>query len=259
MPVVSDLYYTFGGGDIESPPIVLLHGAGGTHLNWPSAIRRLPGYRVYALDLPGHGKSGGRGQQSISLYAIHVMDWLEAIGLQQAVFVGHSMGGAIALALGIHNPEHVAGLGLVGTGARLRVHPEILEYAANPTMLHKAVEMIIAWSFSSHAGARLVESIAQRMLAIRPSVLLGDLQACNEFDVIDKVSRIHRPTLVICGGYDQMTPLRYSQYLANAIPLAQLVVVPNAGHMVMLEHSQDVAKALASFLISIAYHPGETL
>ena len=63
MPVAADLYYHIYEGSEEGrrPPVVLIHGAGGTHLHWPSEVRRLPGYRVLALDLPGHGKSGGAG------------------------------------------------------------------------------------------------------------------------------------------------------------------------------------------------------
>jgi len=62
MPIASDLYYHVYHED-NILPVVLIHGAGGNHLYWPSEIRRLPGFRVFALDLPAHGKSGGRAQQ----------------------------------------------------------------------------------------------------------------------------------------------------------------------------------------------------
>ena len=129
MPVSADLYYHFyeGSNEGQRPSVILIHGAGGNHLYWPSEIRRLPGYRVFALDLPGHGKSGGRGQQSISTYAEVVLEWLESVGIHSAVFVGHSMGGAIAMTLALDHPEHVLGLGLVSAGARLRVAPAFLE------------------------------------------------------------------------------------------------------------------------------------
>src|SRR5512135_2219935 len=101
MPTADELYYHIyeGGIEGEKSPVILIHGAGGTHLYWPSEMRRLPRYRVYALDLPGHGKSGGRGQQSIPAYAQAVLAWLEQIGIHRAVFVGHSMGAAIALSI----------------------------------------------------------------------------------------------------------------------------------------------------------------
>ena len=78
MPIAADLYYhAYQEG--EKLPVVLIHGAGGTHLFWPSEIRRLLGFRVFALDLPGHGKSSGRGLQSIAAYATSVLDWMAAL------------------------------------------------------------------------------------------------------------------------------------------------------------------------------------
>jgi pimeloyl-ACP methyl ester carboxylesterase len=257
MPVTADIYYNLHqGGDPEKPPLVLIHGAGGNHLYWPAEIRRLGDYRVYALDLPGHGKSGGRGQQTIEAYTESILTWLEAIGLFRAVFVGHSMGGAIALTLAYNHTEHVVGLGLFATGARLRVSPLILENASNAVSFPAAVETITAYAFSSQADKRLVELASKRMLETRPSVLHGDFLACDAFDLIETVPEIDLPTLVLCGEDDQLTPLRFSQYLADQMSNTQLEVIPNAGHMVMLEKPQAVASALTEFLVNIDYRPG---
>jgi len=119
------------------------------------------------------------------------------------------------------------------------------------------VEVIVNWSFSPSTPERLIELASQRMGETRPSVLHGDLLACNVFDVTERIAEISQPTLVVCGADDKMTPLRYSQYLAGTIPSARLEVIPNAGHMVMLEQPQAVADALATFLEGIPYHPGE--
>jgi pimeloyl-ACP methyl ester carboxylesterase len=259
MPIAADLYYNvYQGGGIETPSIVLIHGAGGTHLYWPSEVRRLAGYRVLALDLPGHGKSDGRGQQSISAYVHCVLNWLEAVGLHQAVFVGHSMGGAIALELAVDYPEHVFALGLVSTGARLWVHPSLLNDISSPATFQKAIETIINWSYSPKIDPHLTELARQSMAETRQSVLQGDLLACNNFDLTDHMAEIRSPTLVICGADDQMTPLRYSQFLAGSIPSAQLEVIPHAGHMVMLEQPQTVAHRLVAFLANIPYYAGQT-
>jgi len=231
-----------------SLPVVLLHGAGGSHLYWPAEIRRLMGVRVFAPDLPGHGKSGGRGQQSIAAYAKLITVWLEGLGISRAVFIGHSMGSAIALTLATNSPELVTGLGLVGSGARMRVRSDILTDCANPTTFQKAVESLIAGAFSQFADARLVELAAKRMAETRPSVLHGDLLACHEFDLTERLGEIRCPTLVLCGSEDQLTPLRNSQFLAGAIPAAFLKVIPEAGHMVMLEKPKEVASALQDYL-----------
>ncbi len=99
MPNAGDIFYQFHEGIQEGkrPPLVLIHGSGGSHLYWHPHIRRLAGYCVYALDLPGHGKSGGSGEQRIQTYAEIVRECLLEIGLHNAVIAGHSMGGAVAL------------------------------------------------------------------------------------------------------------------------------------------------------------------
>jgi pimeloyl-ACP methyl ester carboxylesterase len=255
MPIAADLYYHLyaGGEEGERPPIVLIHGAGGTHLFWPPEVRRLPGYRVFALDLPGHGKSEGRGQQTVSAYMEAVLDWLQALGIHRAVFVGHSMGSAIALSLAIHHSDQALGLGLLGASAWLRVNPLLLESTSNETTFHQAVETIASWSFSPQAPEQLTELAARRLAETRPSVLHADFLACNDFDVTQEVAELHQPTIVICGAEDQMTPLRQAQFLASTIPGARLVTIENAGHMVMLEQPQSVAQALLEFLSGINY------
>lgn len=249
MPFAGDLYYyTYQGGDLDNPPVVLIHGSGGNHLYWPSEVRRMAGYRIFAPDLSGHGKSEGRGQQSISAYARQVLDWLQGLGMPEAIFIGHSLGSAIALTLAVNYPEHVTGLGLVGAGARLRVLPDILADSANPTTFLKAIDTIIQAAFSPSTDPLLVELAAKRMAEIRPSVLHGDFTACDEFDLTERVDEISQPTLVLCGSEDRLTPLRNSQFLAGAIPNASLEVIPGAGHMVMLEKPKEVAASLEKFL-----------
>jgi pimeloyl-ACP methyl ester carboxylesterase len=259
MPVSGNLYYSYY-CDVgaEPPPLVLIHGAGGMHLYWPTEIRRLRGYCVYAIDLPGHGKSDiCDGQQTIGDYARYLVQWLESIQVRRAVFIGHSMGSAIALALAIHHPEYVVGLGLFGAGARLRVNPELLNYASDLTTFYKATDLLVGCSFSPGAPHRLVELASKHMEEVRQSVLYGDLLACNRFDAMDRLGEVQQKTLVVCGADDQMTPVRYAQYLSSSIPNARLSVIPDAGHMVMLEQPHLTANSLRSFLNDISFLPGE--
>ena len=78
----------------------------------------------------------------------------------------------------------------------------------------------------------------------RSTVLYGDLMACDAFDVMDQLSKLSLPTLIVCGSDDQMTPLGYSEFLREHITGAHLGVVPNAGHMVMLEQPDLVSGLL---------------
>lgn len=249
MPLCQRLYYFehAESATVGRPPLVLLHGAAGNHLFWPTELRRLPGRTVLALDLPGHGRSVETGgMQRIAAYAAEVIGCLHALDIPRVILAGHSMGGALALALALSNPELVAGLVLISTAARFQVNSALLA-AASPTGFSQAVEDICRWSFSSQADPRLVALARQRMTEVRPSVLHGDLLACAEVDFREDLSRLACPTLVLCGSEDRMTPLRQSQYLADAISGARLQVIEGAGHMLMLEQPQPVAQVVGNF------------
>lgn len=248
MPVAAGLYYFAH----HSHPghrfsIVLLHGAGGSHLSWPPEIRRVVGYDIYAVDLPGHGKSDAHGEQTIMAYADQVLAWMQALNLYRVFLVGHSMGGAIAMSVAAAAPTRVAGLGLLGIGTPLEVPPDILENLSNPAMVPSALNKIKALSFSPDPNPRLVQLFVKRLAETRTSVLRGDFLACTRFDLASTFAQIKPPVLAIAGAQDQMVPLRYVQLLTKKIKNTELVVIPDAGHMLMLEKPDEVAVSLKTF------------
>ena len=257
MPVANGTYYFSHHLErIDRPPVILIHGAGGTHLSWPAEIRRLPNQRILAVDLPGHGKSTGLGKQSIQDYTRSLLDFMDALKLPRAVLVGHSMGGAIALDTALRFPDRVVGLGLIATNARLRVAQSILDFLAHPTGSRQAIQAIVDWSHGPQASESLKLISSRQLMNTRPTVLAGDMVACNEFNLIRFLPDIEKPTLIVCGTEDRMTPLRFSQAMAVQIPNAALQTVENAGHMVMLEEPRRVAGILTVFLKSLDYIPG---
>lgn len=259
MPLSAGIYYFENGGNWARPAVILIHGAGGNHLYWPPEIRRLKDQRIYAIDLPGHGKSEGIGRQSIADYAHSVLDFMSSLKINKAVFVGHSMGGAIALWLGIHNPSRTLGLGLVGTAPRLRVSQELLAGSSVAATLPLAIKAAVEWSFSAKTDPHLKELAAQRMAEVRFPVLHGDFLACNVFDESSLLGRAKAPSLIVCGSEDRMTPARYSEAMHIRMKKSVLHVIEGAGHMVMLEKPQVVANLLDLFLNGIVYQPGSTV
>lgn len=254
MPTAAGLYYFAHGADLyDRPPVILIHGAGGSQLNWPPHIRRLSGQRIFAIDLPGHGKSQGMGSQDIFQYSQVVVEFMKTIRLAAAVMVGHSMGSAIALMMALHFPKRTLGLGLVGGGAKLRVAPEILELAANPETYPSVIKVLSDISYSQAADPRLKEMGAKRMAETRQSVLYGDLLACNTFDVMQEVKKINTPTLILCGSEDRMTPLNRSEFLRDQIAGSTYHIIAGAGHMLMLEAPDETSRRLEEFIISIPY------
>ena len=227
-------------------PLVLVHGAGGNGMHWPGELRRLPGHAVHAPDLPGHGKSGGAGRAEVGAYAEVVHGFAEALALPRFVLAGHSMGGAIAVEFALRYPGRLAGLILVGTGARLRVAPQILtgildDFAGTTALLAQ-------WTHGEHVDPNLLRLYTRRLREVSPQVIHGDFVACDAFDRRADVGRITTPTLILCGEADRMTPVKYSQSLHEQIAGSQLVVVPGAGHMVMLEQPAAGTGSMARFL-----------
>lgn len=230
------------------PPLVLVHGAGGTRLHWPPTLRRFPGADVYALDLPGHGEAPGPWQSTIEGYRQAIVEWMRALGLPPAVVVGHSMGGALALSLALDAPERTAGIVLVGSGARLRVHPLLLEAAASGGLPTETLATLVSWWYSPNAPQRLQELATRVLAATNMAVLHADFTACDGFDVMERLATIERPALVVVGEDDRMTPVKYARFLAENLPHARLEIIPAAGHMVMLEQPAAVERVLSDWL-----------
>jgi pimeloyl-ACP methyl ester carboxylesterase len=138
-------------------PLILIHGAGGSYLHWSAEIRHLRGEDILAIDLPGHGDSSGEGKETIEDYVASLLEFMNNLDIDRAVIAGHSMGGAIGLRLSLDFPERIPGLILIGAGAKLRVHPQLIEYCSSESTYPKAVTQVKEWAFSPHADQRLVE------------------------------------------------------------------------------------------------------
>ena len=231
------------------PALVCVHGAGGSHLNWPAEIRRLRNATVYALDLPGHGRSTGTGRQTIGEYVAVLVSFLDALNLPNAVIVGHSMGSAVALEMTLSHPDRIRGLVLVGSGARLRVAPAILQGILED--FEGAVALIGNYAYGPDTPEELQHLGRKLMAETSPAVMHGDLLACDTFDVMGRLDEIRAPTLIITGTDDRLTPAKYASFLAQNISGAELLLVESAGHMVMLERPQEVGEAVLHFVASL--------
>lgn len=235
--------------DSDQPVVVLIHGAAGTRLDWSAELRRLPKAGVIAIDLPGHGKSPLPGRTSVAEYAADIVALLDALSLPQAIFVGHSMGGAIAQTLALDYAERVQGIALIATGAKIPIHPDILNYAVSDQP--RVAQMITEWSWVSGADTASLQNSTASILQIPPEVMHGDFVACAGFDARPRLSEIHVPTLVIGAAHDQMLPPKFSQFLHDNIAGSTLIMVENAGHKLILEQPKIVADAVQNWVDQI--------
>jgi pimeloyl-ACP methyl ester carboxylesterase len=156
------------------------------------------------------------------------------------------MGGAIVQEFALHYPGRLAGIVLVGTGARLRVAPAILEGIRSD--FPATARTIADWVHDKNTPEQLKRLYVQRTLENDPAVMYGDFYACDQFDRRADVARIETPALVLCGSTDVMTPPKFSESLAQSLPHARLTLIPNAGHMVALEAPEAVTAAVVDFL-----------
>jgi len=237
-------------GFIEGKAYILfIHGAGGGQYTWSCQKSFFEKeFNPIVIELPGHGESGGKGEGDILAYAEQVYAFLKVVGIQKVFLVGHSMGGAIVQTLALTHPEGIKGIVLVGTGARLKTLPMLLNGIKNN--FKETVPKIVQYAYSRKASSELIEGGINQMLQCRPEVLHGDFSACDRFDVMKEVEKINLPTLILCGEDDTLTPVLYSQFLHSRIKGSNLEVLPNAGHMVMMESPQAFNGKIRDFIVT---------
>ncbi|MHB1419180.1 MAG: alpha/beta fold hydrolase [Bacillota bacterium] len=228
--------------------VILVHGAGGSHRNWLEVLPFLgKSNRVVAVDLPGHGSSEGQASDRIAVYRDFVRDFARCLGMSTFILGGHSMGGGIALDYAINYPSDLEGLLLVGTGGRLKVLPDVVETARKGIRS----EGMAAWSLSPQASPELVTWLEEEQSQVSPSVYYADFQACNGFDVMNSLPGILIPSLVLVGVDDNLTPVKYSQFMKASLPQVELEIIDGAGHMLPLEKPQEFCTAVNHFLETI--------
>ena len=227
--------------------ILFVHGAGGGQFTWSFQKGFFEKqFNPIIIELPGHGESGREGEEEIGKYAEHIHAFLKALNLPKVFFIGHSMGGAIVQTLALTHPEVMKGIVLVGTGAKLRVLPMILEGIKNK--FEETVPKIVQLVYSRKTSSELVKRGISDMMRCRPEVLYGDFLACDRFDIMSQVERIDLPTLVLCGDEDELTPVKFSQFLHQHIKGSKFEILPSAGHMVMMESSRAFNEKIKEFI-----------
>ncbi|MDR5813024.1 alpha/beta hydrolase [Caballeronia sp. LZ033] len=263
--------YAYTGGkpfDAARPAVVFIHGAEHDHSVWALQTRYFAhhGFGVLALDLPGHGRSAGAPLSTIGALADWVIGVLDAAGVRQAIFVGHSMGSLIALDAAARHPERALGLALLATAAPMTVSATLLDAAREHEP--EAIEMVNQWSHSTLAAKPSSPAPgfwlqgANRRLMERVS-LLGeallfhtDFSACNAYaEALERAGAARCPVCVLSGRRDIMTPPRASRPVVEALRKAGATVQTvelDAGHAMMTEQPDATLDTLFAFALDCA-------
>lgn len=248
--------YAFTGSreiDLEKPTVMFVHGASLDHTVWTLPARHFArhGWNVLAIDLPGHGMSGGQPLTKIPLYADWLCALLDAVGIEQTALVGHSMGSLVTLDCAARYPDRTRALVLVGTAVPMPVTDHLLNAAFEND--HDAIDMLTAWGHSPAAhfggnetpGMWMIGGLMRLFERAKPGTLYNDLNACNDYtNGIETAERISCPTMFILGEHDMLTPKRSALELAKHISNSKTVVLPKTGHTIMSERPDALLDAL---------------
>ena len=190
--------------DAALPTVIFIHGAANDHSVWSLQSRYFAyhGHNVLAVDLPGHGKSGGKALDSVGALAHWTKSLMDAAGIGQAAIVGHSMGSLIALETAARYPQAVTRLVMVGTAVPMPVTDALLKTSAAND--HVAYEMINVFAHSPRAqiggnrlpGAWMMGNGMRLMERSGDGVLHADFTACNDYgDGLEAAKKVHQVLL----------------------------------------------------------------
>ncbi len=246
----------------QGRPVVLIHGGGAgadAYSNWSKTIPLLsPHCRVLAIDMLGFGKTDkpdGAFEYTQAARNDHLIAFLEALKLRDAVVVGNSMGGATAIGAAVQRPDLVGKLVLMGSAGLV-------------TALSPALRAILHYNFTREGMVAIVRALTTEKFAIDEELV--DYRMKNALDpdarraygatmkvVMDQgglayedsfVARIQVPTLIVNGKQDQIVSLDVARRFLDLIPRSWGYFIPQCGHWAMIEHPNDFAGITLSFL-----------
>jgi pimeloyl-ACP methyl ester carboxylesterase len=244
-------------GDPQGVPAVLLHGASDSWRSYELVLPHLPEWvRAIALTQRGHGDTSRplAGYRTRD-FAADIAALLDALGIPQAVIVGHCMGGYVAQRFAIDYPERTRGLVLVATRSTWYDHPDIRALAEIVDGLEDPVDPTFVREFQLSTLAQpvppqYVETVVAESLKLPSRVWRSLFDEClHPADEAPGLGQIGASTLVLCGGRDSLA-LDQQEGLASAIPAAVLKTYPEAGHALHWEEPERFAADLAAWIDS---------
>ena len=260
LEVNGEIIYCYTNNRVIDPArdsVIFIHGSGMDHTVWTLAARHFArhGRNVVAVDLPGHGRSQGKLRPSIEAMSDWLLAVMDALDIEQAAIAGHSLGSLVALQSAARHANRVRGIALVGTTAPMPVSDAILDAAkAND---HAAFDMLTQWGYSKrhlyggnrNSGIWMVGNTLRLYERSGPGVLYNDMNACNNYTTgLERAPEVMCKTVMILGEEDRLTPTRGTGALQQALVNAEVVVLPGAGHTIMVEEPNALLDALHKVL-----------
>jgi len=234
----------------QAQSLIFIHGSGGNSSVWSHQYSKLHKvFNIAAINLPGHGKSGGHGEKNTLKYVLNLKDILGVLKLERPILIGHSLGAAIALSFASKYPQDISGVVATGGGLTMPVNSDILDgFRKQPEFV---LDMICKFSLAKENRPKFFDALRASLGQANVDVVSGDMLACSKFDLTGELKKINVPMLVICGTEDKMTPPASSEQIAAGIAGTKLVLIEGAGHMVMMEKPSAFNDALRDFAAAL--------
>jgi non-heme chloroperoxidase len=248
-------YASVNDGNGATPPLVMIHGLSDSWWSFEPVLSRVgPDVRAYALSQRGHGDADkpAAGYRTDEL-AADVVEFLDRVGIDRAVLVGHSMGSSVAARVAVNHPERVAGLVMIGALATPGANPAIAEFVEVVDSLTDPVDPDFITEFQEGTAAQPVpdEFMAQAIAEstkLPAHVWQAAVHGFVEADHLAGLGTVTAPTLVLWGDQDGFGTRHEQDLLATNIPNAELTVYAGTGHAVHWEQPDRVVGDLADFV-----------
>ena len=232
----------------NSIPIVLLHGAGSSHLGWPAVFRYIPDRHVLSIDLPGHGASEAVQSSNIEEYAKQVFAFLDHLLIEQVIIAGFSMGAVIALEMLLTQPKYFSKAIFFSYPLSFTLGTLLDDYA-----LGMATPAHLIEQFSSSLLHSAGNTAQQNLLAaplLDEEQLFHDLAAIRGYRASFQPGPVHMPTLWAFGEKDAFSENGDRCFIHEQFPSAQIKEIPNAGHLSVWEYPDRVLQITTDFLLT---------
>lgn len=241
----------------DGPPVLFLHGLGGSRLAWEPQLESLSDrFRCIAWDLPGYGASEPLPELTFPAIVDAIVRLLDTVGVARVDVVGLSFGGQQALHLALTHPDRVGRLVLTDTSARfgadgtdpeawMRLRLDPLDNGVTPAdMAAPVLDSISAPGWAGPERERAIHAFRQ----IPSDGLRAAVRCLPSHDVTDRLGKITARTLVVVGELDEETPVAYAETLRDGIADSRLVIVPLAGHLTPSEMPHEFNTTVRAFL-----------
>jgi len=240
------MYYVESG---SGPAVVLVHGNTGSSRWWKKAMN-LNGSRTIAPDLPNFGRSDALDTADIDLYADYLAAFIEALGLERPIVVGHSLGGAVVMAMAARRPELPGALVIVDGAAPSGLvtpeahYPYIELFRTNRDMMRQALAAVTP----TMDDPAFLDELTEDAMAMAPHAFSGNARALARFDYTGRAGAYTGPVMVVWGRKDSIITEAMARETAAAYRGSRLLVLDSVGHSVMAEDPELFKRSLLDFI-----------